>query len=1180
MNELAEYLGYFEATQTVTPSQSGLLKVSVSEAQATLRALGWPSTKASTDGAYGPGTKSAWEKYSTQRRLNPAFDRANPKEAWVHPATLSALKASGGTSTPAAIQRTPAKTAPAPMPSGMDAANFPSKTVQNILLGLGYGIKVDGVWGSKSEQALKSAAAANRLAYGTSMKSGGTVTVAPSDLVPKLTDIYLARKAAGKPAAKTVTAARPAATSAPVTRSGAAVKSIAELQALLIGIGFKKTAATTDGLYGATTKSYWAQAANTRKLPSFFDRVTGATASVSAATYEKIKGDAQARQTAPVTPALSSGAVVKDIAELQALLIGIGFKKTAATSDGLYGPTMKSYWAQAANTRRLPTFFDRVTGTTASVSSAAYAKILSDVHTAPVPVSGSGQAPPPWPAEAISKSVAEIQGVLVRLGGPKTKDYTDGSYGAKTAAAWGKAAQAKGLDGRIWRVDGKNARVIGETFSRLNVAASSGGGAEVKATTAQISVQNLQAGLNGRGTKPLLDVDGAWGGHTEAALMAWLKSQGQDVKFTLSGDKKKVALSRLLAESLAEAAKNAPTPPPRVTISADIVRKGLATAQYKIGAGSLIDAATKNALDAFVKKEDYGVNTGYRIAANKKQIERLRKNVADKLVGLATGKPVPEDKTTIPIQQPDQLQKDADKVAEQCTVTMLVLTIQQAALLTKKHPKIKTTGKWDKATEAGWLEILYTQTQYHPLWIKTLPKILSTDRKKIRAMPIHAESWGKMAKMYIDILNKGGGKVLTPDTQGDKTTDLQQQMDMIKRNATTKVLVKTLQEALVRSEYRDVKITGKWGDTTRIGLLDIIPYGEGQRLKAAWAKVLPGLISADKKSVKLWPDTAKNIEKTASDYRYAQAHKNEYPITGEPDIHGCKGAQSWCAQLGRCVAIGSDEWKNCRTPTPSPAPAPGPGPGPSPEPSPFPGPAPEPVPDQPAVPAEAISAWDRLTQALQSIGAFGQKINDAVDQASKGPGLSKDAAQLYANWVQASRQVLDRAATLIESAPQLQQAIDATGPSAGLESLYGMPGSLGEYFAELSAASATVVGMLREPFPTIEIKAMEGLGQAVFGPLWSKLVQLLGTRTVATLGGAAIVSQGVVSVLNGEVDSYLAYNEQIAKLVAEGKLSGEAGANMVVQPPQKTSMVVPIVAGVVVLGGIALFLNSKKKKQK
>jgi hypothetical protein len=145
MDEFA--LGDFEATTNV-PSQSGNLLKSVAELQHILIGLGWKATTIPRPGAkdfglYGPKTAGAWSKSSSDRKLNPTFQRASATEAYVDPKTDSTLLAASGVKTqpkaqPAAqIKQTKQPTTATPQVAAGEAIK-PTDELFQILYSLGW----------------------------------------------------------------------------------------------------------------------------------------------------------------------------------------------------------------------------------------------------------------------------------------------------------------------------------------------------------------------------------------------------------------------------------------------------------------------------------------------------------------------------------------------------------------------------------------------------------------------------------------------------------------------------------------------------------------------------------------------------------------------------------------------------------------------------------------------------------------------------------------------------------------------------------------------------------------------------------------------------------------------------------------------------------------------------------
>lgn len=172
------------AAKSTDPSKSGMTKVNVGQVQDIVRALG---STIKRDGLFGPATTAAWKTAATRRKLDGAFDRAGPIEAWVVPATFKELSAQVGDKK-AEPKTTPisAKTPPAPVvPKPGGAA--PS-TLEPITAGqLGDILKAFGMKAEKGTLQLTWAVLAKKFALdGNSM-----LTAKGLEVVPKTRDRLL-----------------------------------------------------------------------------------------------------------------------------------------------------------------------------------------------------------------------------------------------------------------------------------------------------------------------------------------------------------------------------------------------------------------------------------------------------------------------------------------------------------------------------------------------------------------------------------------------------------------------------------------------------------------------------------------------------------------------------------------------------------------------------------------------------------------------------------------------------------------------------------------------------------------------------------------------------------------------------------------------------------------------------
>lgn len=730
---LDSYMGVFEAQQLTQPSQSGLLKRPVLELQAVLHRVGWKKTYIKPDGKFGAKTKGAWERSATKRKLNPTFDRAGPTEAWVDPQAYAAMAGKQAPTTAPQMQ-------PKPAPRAIIPVVVPSKKPEPEL---------PGTLSTHKPFQPTQAVPESRLA---------PILVLPPEVRPE------EKLAPGK----------------------LVKKSVAELQAILHGIGWTEKQVASDGKFGPKTQAAWRKSAAKRKFVGTFKRVNATTAAVDAKAY--VRMDAQSRQPKPpapkplmpqAPPVVQPGTVVKTVAELQALLYGIGWTKKKIAPDGLYGRITKGAWGTSAETRKLDPKFERVTGKTARVDTETYARIREDArkeHKAPAPAPKPApkptpaRLPAPAPAPApdprvstVVKTVAELQEILYRLGWSKERVPADGLFGPKTKRAWGASARKRKLDTRFNRVTSKKAQVSERAYQRMKAVAAKQPAPAPKpkkppplvTPTVKISVMTVQGGLNGQGVKPMLDVDGKWGARTQQTLATWLKAQpgGKTAKFSLSSNRQTLILPRAYGLSLTAASKGAPSPPARVNVPVLIVKRALGDK------GALFTNKTKALLDNFVKQIEQGMHTGYRVSKDKKTVLRIRKNIADKLKNLAVVPkapappgplpPVPPPVPDIPPPKPeDPVQVAIRTVVKQMTVPMLVLHIQQAIAVTGKYPSLRLTGVWDSQTEGAFLGLLGIPKVSWPVRLGVFLLVLSVDRRTMKVTSKEAEVLKKLARAY------------------------------------------------------------------------------------------------------------------------------------------------------------------------------------------------------------------------------------------------------------------------------------------------------------------------------------------------------------------------------------------------------------------------------------------------
>jgi peptidoglycan hydrolase-like protein with peptidoglycan-binding domain len=726
------------------------------------------------------------------------------------------------------------------------------------------------------------------------------------------------------------------------------------------------------------------------------------------------------------------------------------------------------------------------------VAQSTFSKILSDAQArgkAPVkaPPSPAPVVPPPVQVpkgfKLVPAPVSQLQAIVTRLGFKKTKALSDGLYGKKTAAAWAAVAKKYGLDGTIQKVSGKTAKVNQETLVKLKAKAATPAKADLPkapaAATKLIPVKTVQQGLNGKGVKPLLDVDGVWGDRTRNALNGWLRSQpgGAGVVYKLVG--KNVRMPSAFAESLASAAKGAPAAPARVSVAVSTVKKGLSALGKVVGPGNTLDPKTRGVLDAFIKQMSYGVNTGYRVSKDGKTVLRLRKDVVQALQSakppvaqsakpgeppkpVPTPGPAPPPPPVVKKPEEDPIQRQAQAIVKAATVPTLVLTVQQGALATGKFPEVKATGKWDDTTHAALMEFMQMPQALRPIWAAAVPHMLSADEKIIKLIPNQSEAFGTAAKVY--------------------------------------------QERMAQERAR------REAEEAAKAAQGVSP------LPPPEPSALPLMAPEEMPPQELSPD----------------------PITQQPTA-------------------------------PGPAPIP----------------ILEPVPSlPPAAAAAGAQAWVSAVAALKRFTELAPRYAKLVDAASTAEGgLKPGVAEAFEAWIASADRIKQRLAQLIEQDPKVRAAVDAAGPSVGLEGIFQLGGGYRRYFEGLGAAADTAVQLLREPFDAGG--GVQGFASPVLwaarlgrlaGPAWAKLLELLGTRTVASIGGVATAAVGLETVINRDLQNFDELSKKVAELVASGGLTVEEGAQILdVAKPKKESIVGPLVVGGTLLGALALWLNREKK---
>lgn len=327
------------------PSKVGLVKTSVREAQQILAKYG---AKLKQDGLFGPATQKAWGDAARAKKLDTAFDRAGPNEAWVHPTTLNTLKA-GSTAAKPAAKATDTKPT---QPSKVGLVKVKVFDAQSALNKRGAKLKTDGLFGPATKKAWGTAAAKTKTDPTFDRAGPNEAWVHPNTLK------ILGAKVEVGPVTHTTTA-----------NKALVHVSVKEAQQILAKYGARLK---QDGLYGPATKAAWGHAASAKKLDTTFDRGGPKDALVRAETLDILrKGSATTKPvekptTKPVTKPSArgvkptepsrSGLLKATVGVVQDILIKL---KVKLKRDGLFGPATAKAWSNAAHARKLDPVFDR-----------------------------------------------------------------------------------------------------------------------------------------------------------------------------------------------------------------------------------------------------------------------------------------------------------------------------------------------------------------------------------------------------------------------------------------------------------------------------------------------------------------------------------------------------------------------------------------------------------------------------------------------------------------------------------------------------------------------------------------------------------------------------------------------------------------------------------------------------
>jgi len=409
--------------------------------------------------------------------------------------------------------------------------------------------------------------------------------------------------------------------------------------------------------------------------------------------------------------------------------------------------------------------------------------------------------------------------------------------------------------------------------------------------------------------------------------------------------------------------------------------------------------------------------------------------------------------------------------------------------------------------------------------------------------------------------------------------------------ATFSVPTEIVQQGLsAGANTEGVAVTGVWDANTTQGYIRVAGRAWTPQTVEAWKAALPLLLTPDGKSVKLEDAIGKALRTAAGVWL---ARQQQTPPTTAPIPAAAQQAID-----------GQDPrtWGPAQGPTqgPSPGPSPYQGPAPSAAQGPAPSadqgqgpsadqtPAPSADPGTPGVTPPAPSdLWGGLVKALTSMSQRAASFDSAIDAArATGGTIRPEIRSAYTQWIASGDVLKNRVADMIEKSPELRSAIEAAGQGVGLSGWHATT-ELEAYLGELEAVAEKVLELLREPLsvpaglqgfaqvPPPVVAGAVGAAAALGRAAWVKIIQLLSvpavTATATTLAAGSVIRDAV----NGETEAYLSHEDNLAKLLADGAITVEEYNALKKNPPEQKSIMVPIVLGIVALGGFALYLKNR-----
>lgn len=384
-----------------------------------------------------------------------------------------------------------------------------------------------------------------------------------------------------------------------------------------------------------------------------------------------------------------------------------------------------------------------------------------------------------------------------------------------------------------------------------------------------------------------------------------------------------------------------------------------------------------------------------------------------------------------------------------------------------------------------------------------------------------------------------------------------------------------------------VAVTGVWDANTTQGYIRVAGRAWTPQTVEAWKAALPLLLTADGKSVKLEDAVGKALRTAAGVWL---ARQQQTPPTTAPIP--AQAQQEMPGRDPRTWGPAAQQAMPGQDPQQGPGPSPYQGPAPSAEqglaPSAEQGPAPSADPGTPGVtPPASSDVWGGLVKALTSMSQRAASFDSAIDAArATGGTIRPEIRSAYTQWIASGDALKNRVADMIEKSPELRSAIEAAGQGVGLSGWHATT-ELEAYLGELEAVAEKVLELLREPLsvpaglqgfaqvPPPVVAGAVGAAAVLGRAAWVKILQLLSvpavTATATTLAAGSVIRDAV----NGETEAYLSHEDNLARLLADGAITVEEYNALKKNPPEQKSIMVPIVLGIVALGGFALYLKNR-----